>query len=54
MELRHVTAQIMTRFDVFFAPGQKVNDFIDGKRDTFTLVAAPLQLVFRERKINVT
>ncbi|KAH8706024.1 cytochrome P450 monooxygenase [Talaromyces proteolyticus] len=54
MELRHVTAQIVTQFDIFFAPSQKVNDFIDGKRDTFTLVTAPLQLVFRERKKNVT
>ncbi|KAB8252456.1 cytochrome P450 [Aspergillus flavus] len=49
MELRRVTAEILTRYDVEFAQGQTTEDFLDGKRDTFTLVTAPLKLVFRER-----
>ena len=49
MELRRVTAEILTRYHVEFAKGQTTQDFLDGKRDTFTLVTAPLKLVFCKR-----
>lgn len=49
MELSRVTAEILTRYDVSFAMGQTAPAFLDGKRDTFTLVAAPLELVFKKR-----
>ncbi|KAE8405503.1 cytochrome P450 [Aspergillus pseudonomiae] len=50
MELRRVTAEILTRYDVQFAQEQTVDAFLDGKRDTFTLVTGPLKLVFHERR----
>jgi hypothetical protein len=50
MELRRVTAEILTRYDVSFAPGQRESDFWNGKKDTFTLVTAPLQLIFKKRE----
>lgn len=50
MELRRVTAELLLRYDISFAPG-KVNDafLMDGK-DTFTLTAAPLLLNFTKRQ----
>lgn len=50
MELRRVVAEILTRYDVSFAPDQMESAFWDGKRDTFTLVTAPLQLIFKKRE----
>jgi hypothetical protein len=50
MELRLVAAEILTRYDVRLAEGQKANVFLDGCHDTFTLATAPLELVFEERK----
>ncbi|KAL5337622.1 cytochrome P450 [Aspergillus crustosus] len=52
MEIRRVTADILSRCDVVFAEGQTEEAFMEGKRDTFTLVTAPLELVFKERKRN--
>lgn len=49
MEIRRVTADLLTRFDVSFAPGQSEKTFLDGKVDAFTLVAAPLWLEFSRR-----
>ncbi|KAE8375424.1 cytochrome P450 [Aspergillus bertholletiae] len=49
MELRCVTAEILSRYTVEFAKEQTVDDFLDGKRDAFTLVTGPLKLVFQER-----
>lgn len=54
MEIRHVTAQILTKFDVSLAPSQTVNDFIKGLRDAFTLVTAPLRVVFKERETGTS
>ncbi|KAJ5805507.1 Cytochrome P450 [Penicillium pulvis] len=53
MELRRVTAEILTRYDTAFDGKQTVPAFWDGKRDTFTLVTAPLWLVFKEREMRV-
>ncbi|KAH8432827.1 cytochrome P450 [Aspergillus melleus] len=50
MELRCVTAQLLSRYDVSMAPGQSEEAYLDGMRDTFTLMTAPLQLVWRRRE----
>ncbi|KAL3483753.1 cytochrome P450 monooxygenase [Aspergillus germanicus] len=50
MELRLVAAEILTRYDVRLAEGQRANVFLEGCHDTFTLATAPLELVFEERK----
>ncbi|KAJ5166267.1 uncharacterized protein N7482_005048, partial [Penicillium canariense] len=50
MELRRVTAEILTRYEVSFAEGQTTTAFLDGRRDAFTLVAAPLNFIFERRK----
>ncbi|KAF3386264.1 hypothetical protein F1880_001608 [Penicillium rolfsii] len=52
MELRCVMAEIVTKYDISFAPSQKASAFLDGKQDTFTLVTAPLELVFKKRGIS--
>lgn len=49
MEIRWVTAQIVRRWDVAFAPGQGKEAFIEGQRDTFTLVLPTLNLIFARR-----
>jgi hypothetical protein len=50
MELRRVTAEILTRYDVSFAEGQTEAAFLNGYQDTFTTVAAPLKVVFTKRR----
>jgi cytochrome P450 len=50
MEIRYVVAQIIHRYDLALAPGQSEELFLRGKRDTFTLVLGPLNLVFSHRK----
>lgn len=50
MEIRWVTTQIIRRYDVVMAPDQSSQQFLDGKKDTFTLALAPLKLVFTKRK----
>lgn len=49
MELRRVTAEIVTRYNVSFAPGQTENLYLNGEQDTFTAVAAPLQVIMTKR-----
>lgn len=51
MELRRVAAESLIRYDMSLAPGQTESAFWDGKRDAFTLVTAPLNLVFKKREI---
>ena len=50
MEIRYVTAQIVHKYNVAFAPSQSPEVFLKGKRDTFTLALGPLDLVFSPRK----
>lgn len=45
-----MTAQIVRKYDVALAKDQTPKDFVDGKRDTFTLALASLNLVFTRRK----
>ena len=51
MELRRVTADILTRYDISLAPGQTESAFLGGGKDFFffTLLPAPLELVFTPR-----
>lgn len=50
MEIRRVTAEILTKYDVSFVSGYNETSFLNGKRDAFTLVAGPMELVFKRRK----
>ncbi|RDW74721.1 cytochrome P450 [Aspergillus mulundensis] len=49
MELRSVTAALLKRYDITLAPGQSNEAFLEGLRDTFTLVSPPLPLIFSRR-----
>lgn len=51
MEVRNVTAHIVRRYNVVFAPGQSSKAFLDGKKDAFTLSLGPLELVFDDRNL---
>ncbi|KAF1349719.1 putative P450 monooxygenase [Delphinella strobiligena] len=46
MEMRLVTAHILTRFEVSLAPGEDGSRLRDQSRDHFTVTLAPLDLVF--------
>jgi cytochrome P450 len=50
MELRAVTARIVSEFDVNFAPGEDGSDLLEKSRDIFTLALAPLKLIFTRRE----
>lgn len=50
MELRAVTAQLITNFDVSFAPGETGRELMEETKDVFTLHLAPLNLLFTARK----
>lgn len=49
MEIRRVVGEILSRFDFTTTPEHSNEAFLDGKKDTFTLVSAPLMLSFTER-----
>lgn len=49
MELRHVTAMLVHKYNVAFAPGQDPQEFLDKKRDNFTLSLGKLDLVLTPR-----
>jgi hypothetical protein len=49
MEIRQVTAQIIHRYDVQFAPEQNPKAFVEGLRDCFTIAMPSLKLVFTDR-----
>ncbi|KAK9771404.1 hypothetical protein SCAR479_11883 [Seiridium cardinale] len=51
LEVRHVTARILRDYDISFMPTYDPETFLKGKRDTFTLSLAPLQLVFTRRQV---
>jgi cytochrome P450 len=50
MELRNVTARIVSQFDVKFAPGEDGTDLLEKSTDIFTLALAPLMLIFTNRE----
>jgi len=49
MELRTVTARLVTQFDIAFAPGEDGTDLFEKTKDVFTLEVAPLRIVFTPR-----
>lgn len=49
MEMRLLTARLITKFDVAFAPGEDGSDLLQS-RDYFTATPNPLHLVFKMRK----
>jgi hypothetical protein len=49
MELRVVTARIVTQFDIAFAPGEDGTGLFEKTKDVFTLEVAPLKMVFKRR-----
>ncbi|CAH0047650.1 unnamed protein product [Clonostachys solani] len=49
MEIRRVTAEILTRYDITVAPGYEKASFLGKKQDTFTVVSGPLPLIFTPR-----
>ncbi|KAJ5297263.1 6-phosphogluconate dehydrogenase [Penicillium atrosanguineum] len=50
MELRRVTAELLLRYDISFAPGKASDTFLDDGKDMFTLAATPLFLNFTKRQ----
>ncbi|OGE47023.1 hypothetical protein PENARI_c074G06439 [Penicillium arizonense] len=51
MELRRVTAELLLRYDISFAPDKPNETFLEDGKDMFTLAAAPLFLNFTKRGI---
>lgn len=49
MEMRYVLTEILSNYDISFAPGQDPNAFINGLRDCFTLELPQLNMVFTPR-----
>jgi hypothetical protein len=49
MELRVVTARLVTQFNIAFAPGEDGTDLFEKTKDVFTLEVAPLRMVFTPR-----
>ncbi|GAO20170.1 hypothetical protein UVI_02008750 [Ustilaginoidea virens] len=49
LELRRTTAEILSRYDVRMAPGQTKEAFLEEKKDTFTVILPPLNLIFTPR-----
>ncbi|KUJ06806.1 cytochrome P450 [Mollisia scopiformis] len=49
MELRVVTARLVTEFDIAFALGEEGKALLEETKDVFTMETAPLMLVFTRR-----
>lgn len=49
MEMRYVTSQILQRYSVRMAAGERPEEFLAGLKDGFTLSAPALRLVFESR-----
>ncbi|KIV92758.1 hypothetical protein PV10_04027 [Exophiala mesophila] len=50
MEIRAVTARMMSKLDVSFGPGEDGSNLVNETHDCFTLHLAPLNLKFEDRK----
>lgn len=50
MELRTVTALLIAKFDVSFAPGENGSNLLEKSEDYFTVGLADLMLQFTPRK----
>ena len=49
MEIRLLTTQLVTRFDVSFAPGEDGKRLLEKTKDHFTLGLGELDLIFKKR-----
>ncbi|KAF4457417.1 hypothetical protein F53441_658 [Fusarium austroafricanum] len=49
LEVRHVLSQIVSKFDIRFAPNQTSEAFHNGLADGFTLVCPKLEMIFETR-----
>ncbi|OGM40935.1 putative cytochrome P450 oxidoreductase [Aspergillus bombycis] len=49
MEIRRVLAEILTRYNITFAPDHSDDAFLDDTVDAFTVVPGPLKLIFQRR-----
>lgn len=52
LEVRRVVGELFSRYDIALTPGHTREEFLGGKQDTFTVVSAPLPLVFTPRPFN--
>jgi hypothetical protein len=50
MEIRRITVELISRYDISFAKDQTREAFYESQQDAFTLVCGKLQLVFTERR----
>lgn len=50
MEIRRVTAELLLRYDISFAPEKANETFLEDGKDMFTLAAAPLFLNLTKRQ----
>ncbi|EED15645.1 cytochrome P450, putative [Talaromyces stipitatus ATCC 10500] len=49
MEIRRITTELLSRYDISLAKDQTREAFYEGQRDSFTVVCGKLQLEFTER-----
>ncbi|KAJ4250142.1 hypothetical protein NW762_011953 [Fusarium torreyae] len=49
MEMRYILTEILSRYNIEFAPGTNPQTFVDGLRDCFTLELPKLEMVFTAR-----
>jgi cytochrome P450 family 628 len=49
LEVRRVVGELFSRYDIALTLGHTREEFLGGKQDTFTVVSAPLPLVFTPR-----
>ena len=52
MEIRMLTAMLLTKFDVGFAPGEDGDKLFSLYHDHFTADPGPLRLTFKERRLS--
>ena len=51
MILRLITASLVNKFDIEFAPGERKSTIIDESYNTVTNNPGPLRLVLRKRQV---
>lgn len=49
MEIRYLTTEILSRYNIQFAPGNDPKTFLENKVDAFTAAVPDLNLVFTPR-----
>lgn len=49
MEIRYITTEILSRYNIQFAPGNDPKEYLENKMDVFTAAVPDLNLVFTPR-----